>query len=64
MTETIHQTYVFEDCEVRVTGRRATKQLKSGKLDELVEITPVSSITGTWKKWVRFDTLFEVCDHP
>jgi len=60
MNEPTPLTFVFEDCEVRLTGRRATKQLKSGKVDEVVEITPVSNITGTWKRWVRREELFAV----
>ena len=54
------QTYVFENVEVRKTGRKAEHKLRSGKVDELVEVTPVDSITGSWKKWVREDILFEV----
>lgn len=54
------QTYVFEQIEVRKTGRVAQSKLRSGKLDEVVEITPVDSMVGSWKKWVRAEILFEV----
>lgn len=54
------ETYVFENVEVRKTGRRAQRKLRSGKVDEVIEITPMESIVGTWKKWVVEDTLFEV----
>jgi hypothetical protein len=54
------QTYVFENIEVRKTGRTAKNKLRSGKIDELVEITPVDTSVGGWKKWVREDILFEV----
>lgn len=54
------QTYVFENVEVRKTGRKAKNKLRSGKIDELVEITPTEQSVGSWKKWVREDVLFEV----
>lgn len=47
------QTYVFDNVEVRKTGRVARKQLKSGKIDEMFEITPVDTVVGSWKKWPR-----------
>lgn len=53
-------TYVYENVEVRKTGRRAERKLKSGKVDVVIEITPMDTIVGTWKKWVIEDTLFEV----
>jgi hypothetical protein len=56
----IEKTFVYEQTEVRLTGRKATNQLRSGKVDEVVEITPVDSMQGQWKKWVRQDNLFEV----
>jgi hypothetical protein len=54
------QTYVFDNIEVRKTGRKAHNKLRSGKIDELVEITPVDSTVGSWKKWAREEVLFEV----
>lgn len=54
------QRYVYDNVEVVKTGRTAKKALRSGKVDELVEITPVESMDGTWKKWVRDVELFEV----
>lgn len=54
------QTFVFENIEVKKTGRKAQNQLRSGKVDELVEITPVDTTVGGWKKWVREDLLFKV----
>lgn len=52
--------YVYDNVEVVKTGRSAQKPLRSGKVDELFEITPVEHIDGTWKKWVREIELFEV----
>jgi hypothetical protein len=57
MTE---KNYVYENNEVKLTGRTASKPLRSGKVDEVVEVTPVDTIVGTWKKWVRMAELFEV----
>lgn len=54
------QTYVYDNVEVRKTGRKAQNKLRSGKIDELVEVTPVDSVCGSWRKWVREDVLFEV----
>lgn len=59
MTDPV-QTYVYENVEVKKTGRTAQKTLKSGSVDQLVEITPVDSMVGSWKKWVRDAELFEV----
>lgn len=53
-------TYVFENAEVRLTGRKAQNKLRSGKADILEEITPIDPMVGTWKKWVRLTQLFEV----
>lgn len=60
MSDSIEKTYVYSNVEVKMTGRNATKELKSGKTDALVEVTPVNSIDGLWKKWVRVAELFEV----
>ena len=54
------KTYVLENVEVQKTGRTATKTLKSGKEDKLVEVTPLDEAVGKWKKWVREAELFEV----
>lgn len=55
-------TYVFENVEVKKTGRTADRKLPSGKIDKLLEITPVDENIGKWKKWVRDAELFEVKD--
>ncbi len=60
------KTYVYRDTEVKLTGRTADKELKSTRRTKepsvvtLHEITPVDSMNGTWKKWVRMTELFEV----
>jgi len=53
-------TYVFDNVEVKKTGRNAQRKLKSGKVEELFEITPVNENVGTWKKWVHEAELFAV----
>lgn len=57
MTE---ETFVLGDAEVKKTGRTASKPMPGGKVMTLVEVTPVSEYDGTWKKWVRPDTLFHI----
>lgn len=57
------QTFVYDGQEVQLTGRIATRRLRttSGKEIEsrLVEITPVGEESG-WKKWVNPEQLFTV----
>lgn len=55
-----NKTYIYDGVEVCQTGRTAQRKLSSGKVDELVEITPIDSIIGNWKKWVREIDLYEV----
>lgn len=60
MSEQNEQTYVFENVEVRKTGRTASKPaLGKGDLT-LVEITPVSDFDGSWKRWVIPTSLFNI----
>jgi hypothetical protein len=60
MTDDCEKTYVYDNTEITKTGRKAERPLRSGKVDQLVEITPKDSSVGGWKKWVREDDLFEV----
>ena len=53
-------TYVYDNTEVSLTGRSANRDLPSGKIDTLVEITPTDQTIGTWKKWVTFKSLYKV----
>lgn len=59
MTNT-EQTYILDNVEVRLTGRTASRTSRSGKLDQLVEVTPTEGCCGTWKKWVVKDQLYQV----
>ena len=60
------KTYVHKDIEVKLTGRTANKELKATRRNQnpsavmLYEITPVDSMNGSWKKWVRMAELFEI----
>lgn len=56
----MEQTFVYTDVEVRKTGRIATKPLPGGKLLRLVEITPLNSNDGDWKKFVAETALLKI----
>lgn len=56
----MNETYVYEQVEVKKTGRTAQNPLRSGRVDILHEITPVDAMVGSWKKWVREDVLYTV----
>lgn len=58
--------YVYENQEVRLTGRVAekpthppTSRSDIKRVHQLVEITPTDDI-NTWKKWVRMQDLYQV----
>ena len=53
-------TFLFEDVEVRKTGRTAKRTLRNNKVDERFEITPVDTMQGVWKKWVRNSDLYNI----
>jgi hypothetical protein len=52
--------FVLSDLEVKLTGRKASRPMAGGKIQELVEVTPTDDSNGTWKKWVPRATLFEI----
>lgn len=54
------ETFVYDDVEVRKTGREAHKPVVGGKQITLCEITPNDPDTGTWKKWVNPSALFTI----
>lgn len=56
------KTFVYDNIEIRKTGRKAERKLTSGKVDLLLEITPADPMSGSWKKWVREADLFEVVE--
>jgi len=56
------KSYILNDIEVKLTGRTADKNLRSGKIQTVYEITPVHLEDGCWKKWVKIDDLYIVND--
>jgi len=54
------KTYVYDGIEVVLTGRKAQKQLRSKKTDEVVEIEQADKESASFKKWVRMKELFEI----
>ncbi len=54
------ETFVFNEVEVRKTGRFATKELLGGKTLTLFEVTPVHTWDGTWKKWANHNALLVI----
>lgn len=53
-------SFVFENIEVIMTGRKASRVLSSNKCETLVEITPKNDKDGLWHKWVPERVLFVV----
>jgi len=56
-------SFVYENVEVRKTGRTASRTLQSGKAEIVVEITPKNDKDGLWHKWVPERVLFVVEDN-
>lgn len=61
------ETYVHDGVEVELTGRTAKKDTlkrttrgRISGVDVLIEITPVDKETGSWKKWVKKEELYEI----
>ena len=66
-TEKEKQTYVHDGVEIKLTGREARKESRRRttrgtipRVEILVEITPVDVESGTWKKWVKKEELYEI----
>lgn len=64
--------YIYDDTEVRLTGREATKHNGPGAarrtaprshLDIKVEITPAELSAGSWKRWVKRDELYTITEN-
>ena len=56
----MEHTFVYGDSEVRKTGRIATKPMPGGKVMTLVEVTPVNTYDGDWKKFVTPSALLTI----
>ena len=69
MSDSSTKTYVYDNTEVKLTGRTAEKKTESKgsarraastKVDELFEITPAGNGVASWKQWVRMTDLYEI----
>jgi len=60
MTDEKKKTYLLEDTEIILTGRKAQRTLRNSKIDERFEVRPADTINGSWKKWVRMTDLYEI----
>jgi len=68
------KTYVYNSVEVKLTGRVAKKDVEvidrlkrrseegSKKVEKVTlhEVTPSSTLDGSWKKWVTLEELFVI----
>jgi len=60
------KTYVYNETEVKMTGRTAKKELEArgrrttAKVYTLYEVTPADNENGSWKNWVKITDLFEI----
>ena len=57
-------TFVYQEVEVKLTGRKAQKKAAPTvkNVPVLVEVTPVHEADGTWKRWVPLQALFEIVE--
>lgn len=63
MQELSEKTFVFDNVEVKPTGRIATKTISLTTkqiTNTLIEIEPVDKTGPRWKKWVNKTDLFEI----
>lgn len=69
MSDSSTKTYVYDNTEVKLTGRQAEKKTESKgsarrtasvKVDTMYEITPAGDGVATWKQWVRMTDLYEI----
>ena len=54
-----NETYVYNELEVKKTGRTAEKPAGARNI-VVFEITPVNEDDGNWKKWVMQAALFTI----
>lgn len=63
----MEEHYIYEDTEVVLTGRQATRNKSTSNrrrdvdtTEIRVEITPSDKESGSWKKWVQVNDLFVI----
>jgi hypothetical protein len=54
--------YIYENIEVRSTGRIAKKINDPEGKFMLIEVTPINEDDGTWNKWVPARDLYEIIE--
>lgn len=54
--------YIYENMEVRSTGRIAKKKSDPDGKFMLIEVTPINEDDGTWIKWVPARDLYEIIE--
>ena len=73
MSDSSTKTYVYDNTEVKLTGRQAEKKTETKargrradnggstvKIDTLYEITPAGAGEASWKQWVRMTDLYQI----
>jgi len=69
MSDSSTKTYVYDNTEVKLTGRTAEKKTEgrsrrgkeaSVKIDTMYEVTPAGVGVASWKQWVRMTDLYEI----
>lgn len=63
MSITKDKTYLFNNVEVKLTGRcTATTRIKQRQEVKVTiyEVQPVDEFNGSWKKWAKADELLEI----
>lgn len=59
LEQLMKKRFLYERTEVRLTGRYAKKTTR-GKEFVLFEIRPADINAPGWKKWLRYDDLYEI----
>jgi hypothetical protein len=60
--EKTKQTYVFKGKEVFLTGRKAKKESRRGRVKELFEVKPTRFPETDEGEWVEMRELFEIVE--
>ena len=61
------ESFVFENTEVILTGRRAERELPArrgggSRVSELIEIKPKDPEDGSWTKFVKMTDLYKIVE--
>lgn len=58
-----NDTFIYDGCEVRLTGRTAQKDMKRNRVDIIHEIQPFDKENGSWKQWVHSHELYKIMEN-